>query len=734
MRDTYYSGPVEVGPGLGALGLTGYPSFRSQSPFPEIEIGTVQNALGSSYSGFDAENRYIINDNLTIIRGLHAFTTGGEVRYLQRNEGGYPAGLIQFEPTQTALNGTGFANGQAVSIPAGTGSPAASFLMGAPHFINIDYPIESAYRWEQVGMFIQDDWRMTRKLTLNLGLRYDIQVPRSDAHGNLSSMDPTLPNPDAGNLPGAFEFFGSGTGRNGQDRLSNISYKGIQPRIGFAYAPSSDAKTSIRGGFAITHPIGNDNAEESIGSALYGVGFTGLAMLNAPGDYVGSPAYYWDNAYPQSGYAGGTIDPGILVGNDNPPMIYPKAGTPPTQFNWSLQVERQLPARMVATVGWVGMHSYHLGEWSKPNEVNPTMAQEKYSSAAAAAGLPLNQFLTLPVTDPRVQAAGITSPWSGFVSVFGAGATAAQALRPFPQYGSVDNPLNPIGSVSYNGLQTSLQKHLSEGLTALISYTFSKTIGNADSNYGPSAEAENAIYAGTFFQDYYNSRAQRSVTSSDIPHVLSISYTYELPFGTHKKFLNHGSVTDRFVGGWSVSSIQQYQSGRPIHIEYDAFGANNPYDAGDDYEFRPNFVPGQPLRNPQYRRSCSGAITEVTGRQPCQFYINPAAFTPPPAGGFGNVPNLIAGLRMPAFYDEDLSVSKRTSIHENLDLQIQANFFNAFNRVVFSNGGDAQTFILNAAPPNLSTASLANSATVFGIMTSQQNAPRTIQFGMKLEF
>ena len=106
----------------------------------------------------------------------------------------------------------------------------------------------------------------------------------------------------------------------------------------------------------------------------------------------------------------------------------------------------------------------------------------------------------------------------------------------------------------------------------------------------------------------------------------------------------------------------------------------------------------------------------------------------PPAATFGDAPNLFSALRLPRFSDEDLSISKRTQLYENLDLQFQANFFNAFNRVVFSNGGDAQTFIINAAPPDLSNASLANSNTVFGIMTSQQNGARIIQFGMKLEF
>jgi hypothetical protein len=735
IRDTGFSGPLQPGPGLGALGLNGLPAFDSDSPYPQIGIGTVQNSIGSASASHDAENRYIINDNLTLIRGAHTITVGGEVRRLQRNEGGLPAGSITFEPTETALNGTGFANGQAITIPAGTGNAAASFLFGGTDFVNIGYPVESNYRWWQTGLFVQDDWRVSPSLTLNLGIRYDLQMPRTDAHGNVSTMDPTLPNPSAGGIPGAFAFYGSGAGRNGISRIGRIDRKGFQPRIGFAWSPGAEHKTVLRGGFAITRPLGNDNLEEGIGGGQYTTGFSGLAMLDRPQDYVGSPAYYWDNTFPQSGVAGATLDPGLLVGNDNPPMIVPAAGTPPTQLYWTAQIQRQITSGLIANIGYVGMHTYHLGVWSKPNEVNPTMAQQKYGQIAAADGLPLNEFLALPVTDPRVQAAGINPPWDGFVNTFGAGATASQALRPWPQYGDVDNPLNPIASVSYNGLQTSLQKHFSHGLTALLSYTFSKTIGDADSNEGATSGAENAIYAGSFYQDYYNPKGERAVTSSDIPHVVSLSYTYELPIGHNKKFLNHGGAVNAIAGGWSVSGLHQYQSGRPIHIEYDAFGASNPYfAAGDGFSFRPNIVPGQPFKNPAYKRSCSGPLQASAGRNPCQFYINPAAFSIPTSGDFGNAPNLISALRMPAYINEDLSVAKRTQLFENMRLLFQANFFNAFNRTIFSSGGNAQTFIINSAPPDLSAASLDGSNTVFGIMTSQQNGARIIQFGMKLEF
>ena len=733
LRDTGFNGPVQPTSDLGALGIQGLPSFTSESPFPQIEMGTLTNSIGSSAASADAENRFVENDNLTLVRGHHTFTMGGELRRLQRNEAGIPTGTFTFEPTQTALNGTGFAGGQVVSIPTGTGNPVSSFLFGGLNFSRVNYPVASGYRWWQGGLYLQDDWTVSPNLTLNLGVRYDLQIPRQEVHGYASTLDPTLANPAAGGLPGAFTYYGTGPGRNGKSRIGDINYRGFQPRVGFAYSPDAAHKTAFRGGFAITRPVGNDNLENNISGTLYNTGFSTLATVSTPGDAIGSPAYNWDSPYPAGSISGQDLSAGALVGNDNPPYIKPSAGLPPTSLYYSLQVQQEFPGGMVGTIGYVGGHTYHLGLWSKPNQVDPAVAQ-KYAGAAAQAGLPLNEFLVLPITDPRAGAAGINAPWGGFTQAFGAAATIGQALRPFPQYGSVDNPFNPIGSVSYNGLQTSLQKRFSRGLTFLISYTFSKTLGNVDSNDGSTAGAENAIYAGSFFQNYYDPRSQRSVTSSDIPQVVSLSYTYELPVGPGKPFLSHGGAIGKAVGGWEVSAIQQYQSGRPTHVEFDAFGSANPLYAGDGFEFRPNLVPGQPLKNPAYSSKCSGPVQSTPGRQPCQFYVNPAAFSVPQNGSFGNAPNILGGLRLPAFLNEDLSVSKRTVIHERLNLQFQANFFNAFNRVVFSNGGNAQTFIYNNSPPDLSPASIGNSSTIFGILAAQQNGARRIQGSLRLEF
>jgi Carboxypeptidase regulatory-like domain/TonB dependent receptor len=743
LRDRLTDGPVVPGPPLSELGISGI-TLPPGAPYPSIGIRN-QDGIGTGTFSFFAQNRFIASDTVTYVLGNHSLKIGGEFRRLQRNQASNNSGSFAFEPPQTALNGVGFViteeGPRAVSIPANaTGHSAASFLFGAVDFSRFEIGATTAgFRWLTTSGFVQDDWKVTRNLTLNLGLRYDLSIPRTEILGRVSTVDPMLPNPAAGGRLGAYTFFGDGPGRNGKKRIGEIDWSGIQPRLGLAYTPNAQSgvlgalfgkeRTVIRSSFAITRPLGNDNLANGIHIGLYSGGFNGLATVNRPGDALGSPAYFWDQPYP-SFTPPPFINPGFLAGNTNPALLDSEIGRMPTQINWAFELQRQLPGGFLASAAYVGTHAYHLGIWRKPNQV-PREAAERFRPAAAAAGLPLNEFLNLPITDPR--AASVPLPFPNFVQLFDAGATVAQSLRPFPQYGNIDNLQQPIGSTSYNGLQTKVQKRFSDGLTMLLSYTFSKTIGDVDSFQGAVAGAQNAQFARSFQQDFYDNRGERSVTSSDIPHVLALSYTYELPIGPGKALANKGGAVGKVVGGWQVSAIHLYQSGRPLFMEYQAFGANNPFRSNDGFSFRPNVVPGVPLVNPAYDRSCSGPLPATALRQPCQFYINPAAFVAPPAGEFGNAPKFFSNLRAQPYYNEDISISKRTTITERLVVNFQANFFNVFNRVVLGTGG-SQTTIFNLAPRDLSEASLQNSNTPFGILTNQQNGARRIQFGLKLEF
>ncbi len=746
LRDKLINSAVVAPPTLSSLGIVGI-GLPAGANLPAINVIGQDGIGGGSYNA-TVQNRFIFADTVNWSLGAHNLRIGGELRRLQRNEVPGSGGSFDFRPTQTALNGVGFVNTaqgpQAVSIPSGTGNSVASLLYGAVDYTRFDLGFTTeGYRWLTASGFIQDDWKVNRTLTLNLGMRYDFADPRSEVLGRIATMNPALPNPAAGGLPGAIEYYGNGPGRNGKTQFGSPNALAFQPRLGLAYSPISsnwllgEQKTVFRSSFAVTRPLGNDNLTNGIGGGLYAPGFNGVAQVNRPQDAVGSPAYFWDSRYP-SFVPPPTIDPGTFVGNANPPYITPNTGWLPTQFSWSFGIQRSLPGNFLVESTYVGMHTYHLGLWRKPNQVNPAWLNT-LAPAAAKAGLPINEYFSLPIDDPRVTASGIQAPWSGFVNTFGSGATLGQALRPFPQYGNIDNLMQPIGNVTYNGLQTKIQKRFSQGLTLLVSYTFSKTLGDVDSFNGASAGAENAIFAASFQQNYYDERSEKSVTSSDIPHVVAISYSYELPFGPGKPFVNKTGFVGKLVGGWEVSGIQLYQSGRPIHIENWMFGSDNPLLAADGFSARADIVPGQPLINPAWNENCSGPIpANATGRTPCQFYINPAAFTDPAPGTFGNAGKFLSGLRMRPYFNEDFSITKHINLTERVRFSIQANFFNAFNRVVWGNGGPGTfqpaTFQLPFAPANLSSAALANSTTVFGILTAQQNAPRRIQLAARIDF
>ncbi len=744
LRDKNITSAVNPPPALSSFGINGI-GLPSQANLPSINV-IGQNSIGGGAYISVTQNRFFFNDTVSWNIGSHNLKIGAETRRMQRNEVPGSFASIDFRPTQTGLNGVGFittASGPvAVSLPASTGHSVASLLYGAVDYTRFDIGFTTeGYRWRTIGTFVQDDWKVSRSLTLNLGLRYDYADPRREVLGRIATLNPTLANPAAGGLPGAIDFFGEGPGRNGRNQFGKPTKLAFQPRIGLAYAPAvtdgilgmllGDQKTVFRTNFAISRPLGNDNLNSVLGGGIVAPGFNGVLQVNRPQDAAGSPALYWDSRFP-SITPPPTIDRGLFVGNANAPLVSPDAGILPTAINWSFGIQRSLPGNVLVESTYVGTHNYHLGMWRKPNQVNPSYLTS-LAPAAKAAGLPVNEFLSLAIDDPRVVAAGIRAPWAGFQQTFGAGATVAQALRPFPQTGNIDNVLSPVGSVSYNALQSKIQKRFSQGLTLLLAYTFSKTIGDVDSVDAGFAGAENAIFAASFSQNYYDQRSERSVVSSAIPHVVALSYSYELPLGPGKPFLHKGGVAGKIAGGWEVSAIHLYQSGRPVHIENWAFGSANPLRANDGFSFRADIVPGQPLINPNWNEHCSGPVADAPGRTPCQFYINPAAFTQPAPGSFGNAGKFLPGLRTRPYYNEDISLIKRVKITERVGFSIQANFFNAFNRVVWGSGG-ANTFILPFAPGNLNSTSLAGSTSVFGILTSQQNGPRRIQLAARFEF
>ena len=275
------------------------------------------------------------------------------------------------------------------------------------------------------------------------------------------------------------------------------------------------------------------------------------------------------------------------------------------------------------------------------------------------------------------------SPYPGFTG------SVAQSLRTWPQYLDIFNRSNPSGSSTYNALQTQYNIRAMKGLDLQLAYTFAKTISDSDVLAG----------GGTAGQTFYNRRLEKSVAITEVPHVFALAYSYELPFGHGKAFLNSKGVASTVLGGWVLTGILQYSRGVPVVLT-----ANNTLPLFNS-ALRPNVISGQT------RQLGDGNFDPATQR-----WINPAAFAVPAALTFGSSARAYTDLRAPNYYSENFGLMKKVRVHERFIITLRGEFFNAFNRVVF---GGPQGNVSNA---------------LFGRITAQSNLPRQGQVALRLEF
>jgi hypothetical protein len=600
---------------LSTIGLTGL--NPPGDVLPRIQFGDgLQNWSDEvKNTGEQVNNVLQIADTVSHLRGNHSFKFGVDARWLQTN-GADPnnqQGTFIFNSNETALP---TAAGRAVS-----GNSFASFLLGQVDSANYTgLFVVPAERYRYFATFVQDDWRVSTKLTLNLGLRYEIYFPRIDAHDAFASFDPTLPNPGAGGRFGAVRFLGNGSGRDNSRRsFANTDYKNFGPRVGFAY--QLNEKTVLRGGFGIFYAPGNGNAGlRSSQNFIYG--FNAAPSYISPNTGV-TPAFSWDGGFPANWPRPPFINPTVQNGS-NVNAILGSDGRPPYFQNFQFSVQRQVLPALMLEGSYVGIKGTRLGSnLINLNEVNPQY-------------LSLGSILTQSITSPAAVAAGLTPPYPGFTG------SVAQALRPYPQYLNIPDIANPNGNSTYHAFQLKVEKRFSHGLTLLGSYTRSKTISDADIQAG----------GGPSGQTYYNRRLEKSLSTNDIPNLVALSYTYQFPF--------HGKA----FGGWEFTGIQQYQSGRPV-----ALTANNTLPLFNA-TLRPNVVAGVPMM-----LNTNNPLTDP--------WINPAAFTAPSGFRFGTAARTYDAVRAQDFSNESFGLIKRTALTEHINLQFRAEFFNVFNRTVF---------------------------------------------------
>jgi hypothetical protein len=562
-----------------------------------------------------------LNDQISWVKGKHNLKFGGtymNVSY-RRIDCNNCAGSLSYSTAGTGNPGVSGQNGIAF----------ASFLLGLPSGGSFNFGADIDFRYKYYAGYVQDDWKVNNKLTLNLGLRYDLSRPRREKNLQNSNFNPTIPNPAAGGILGALEFAS-------EDRpiLLDTRKNAFAPRLGFAYQVSS--KTVIRGGGAIMYDIIREDGNADNGIQGFGGGFgaiannlsNGIAFTHRNG--IGDFKSFVDGQRPPR------IDPGLGV-NGSVTYKTAESGKPGYYADYNFTVE----------------HSF------TPTTVLRTSFHANYGIKIYQSGIDMNQLdpryfaiygnaLTTPVSaalnNPAVVAAGFRLPYPTFPTNL----QLQQALRPFPQYSGFGSVASQTGHSTYNGLEVSFQKRYSVGLWLMSSYTYSKTL-----------VSQNGM-------NVYNQLTEKVISNVNRPQVFTMGYVYDLPFGKGKPFASGmHPVANMVLGNWTVSAVHRYQSGAPISV-----GGCSQTLAGAG-SARCNYVPGQPLYNANWDPT-----------NPNSPYLNRAAFVQPANFTYGNVPAVIPHLYQPNQLSEDLAASKNIPFgkSEKNNIEIRASAFNVANR------------------------------------------------------
>ena len=723
---------------LGISGASGgvFPSFS----FSGGQYGIGYSSLGGGNYTVQIPNALLVADSISWLHGAHSLHFGFDWRSYQ-----YSVGNLNTSPAFAFTNGqTAFAPTTQQPAASNTGDPFASFLLGELSSENVLVSSHNP-RWNQnyYGAFVQDDYKFRKNLTLNLGLRWDVDTPRHEATGAQSVFSPTANNPLSPGQPGAFIYGKNATG-------ASTYYKDFGPRIGFAWSPEFVRNTVLRGGYSIYY------AQLTYGD--FGMNLASGTTINQnfqgpPDNFTPVPQGTLDSGFPAFTPPSNQNDPALNTFTFNgADYVAPDYGRPGMVQNWDLEVQHQLASDLILSVGYVGQHATRLrSNLGQPNVPNP-----KYNSLGGA----LN-FL-VDGSDGNggpaiLNQLGVSVP-SWFVPGWGSNATIGQLLRPFPQYWNISTNccLENLGQSTYNAVQAKLERRFRNGFNLLASYTFSKTLTDADTVFSSFTGFQTNSFGA---QNPYNLRAEKQLSYQDIPHIVVLSYLYEPPVGSGKKYLNHG-VASKVLGGWQIGGVLRYQSGSPAAINQ--FATSNPYSTGN---YRFSRIPGQPLFGTGkwspaqevnglaitgvsngtanfsggWNSGCfenGSGVFQPNSSQPtpanCTAYLDPsnAAFLTSPTGQqynaayvFGNLPTIVGYWRGQPYYNEDFSVIKRTTISEGKALSLKFDIPNAFNR-----------HRLGTIDGNPFDRHFGASGFTFSGGPSSNNGPRDIQITARFEF
>jgi Carboxypeptidase regulatory-like domain/TonB dependent receptor len=704
----------------------GFPSYMNfgalnnlakSTAVPSISTsGPISYTQGGAGYIFSINNNYVIGSTYQKIWRKHTFKTGIDLRrmemdYFQNNS---PGGVFTFDNVLTGANPTS---------PGTTGNGLASFELGyvatsGSQTVQVAPPTFQTVYYQ--GYFGQDTWQITNKLTLSLGIRYEVPGVYVPRHGWGDTFNPTENNPvltSVGNYPGAFDLVS--TSQHSAAGVRNENWDDWSPRLGVAYRLND--KTVFRaawGKYIIPSDVQFPEAPLQAG-----INFLNNLMVNTingsatPNNYNTSTQTYGtantlDNPYPN-----GLISPPhrnsnyqqvLLGGNPQALLAHEPNGE---TYQWNVAIERQFPLGIALEAAYSGLRGDNLPVSLPinplPDSVIAQAAADKNCNESVTTSLS-NCFLNTSVTNPFNQSSQLITQGT----LKNATVPQNQLLRPFPQYGSISDSGHYIGISNYNALEVKLQKRMSNGGQILGAYTFSKLM--TDAEYLTSW-LDSTTTAG--YSDYNNPMSNYSLSSFDARQRLVVSFLYPLPIGKGQLLLhNLNGAADEIIGGWGFDGITTFQEGYPL-------GLSDSTNDLSTYAFqgsqRPNVVPGCAKK---VGGNMATHLGQANNNEPA--YFQTACFQSQTVASstifnpftFGNESRTDNTLRTPGTANWDMSLFKNIPIHESASFEFRVEAFNLFNRVQFGQ-------------PNVSVGN-----TAFGSLTSQYNNPRILQMSGRINF
>lgn len=769
---------------IGDLGVTNLPNGQAGQTFPGVSFGTagassvaLQTWTGNSdavSTQLTTPNNYTLLDNVLWTKGKHSVTAGIQIQWQQINNAN-PAtytGLLQM-----AFNNFATANYSAnsQSLSSSTGYSYASYLLGAvggTPSLTLRPVAEVGGRYRPIAPYVADTWKISDKLTLDAGVRWDYLPPYHEVQDRWSFLNPNITNPQTG-TPGALQFAGNygGAGVSCQCRTPVKTYWGNWgPRVGFTYAP--DDKTVFRMGIGRVFSQGGGVGGR--GGAFNGTGQLGFnTTITSPAEVTtgaaAGPSYYLNNssafqglgiantalfggqAYPTApspGAASQILNTGFYASNGKmvtaSTMGYADpyfSGRAPNFTFYNAGIQRALTKNMVLAINYVGNQSHHLinstaaganarGYWS--NQLNPAYLAGLGSVVATDGKTPI---LIAPATAANVAKAQAAMPGINIPSFYqsaaalSGSATIAQGLVAFPQYSGVtDTWGSNVGNFSYNSLQITMEQRMSKGLIFNFNYTWSRNLGDDGTFRSGFAIPQAALSNGT--QSWAQDRIERSMTTVASPHVFHAYWVYKLPFG-QGELGGKNAISRAALGGWQFSGIWTYYSGTPVAVTWNGAcsttaSGTSPLQGQCMPDLNPSYN-GSARLNGGYGKGNGGSTACNLGAAGCSAtkYLDTTAFQTPKNISttstavylLGNAPRTRAyNLVNPAQLSLDAALRRTIPIREAINFQVEVTASNVLNHPTLSN-------------PNAQWGTSA-----FGTITSVSNTPRSFQLAGHLNF